>query len=62
MTQLALTGGTPVRTKPFPAYRPIGTEEVDAAKAVIESGVLSGYLGASRLTGPLPIKLNTPFL
>ncbi|MGY8992193.1 MAG: DegT/DnrJ/EryC1/StrS family aminotransferase, partial [Rhodospirillales bacterium] len=46
MTQLALTGGTPVRTKPFPAYRPIGTEEVDAAKAVIESGVLSGYLGA----------------
>lgn len=46
MTQLALTGGTPVRTKPFPAYRPIGNEEVEAAKAVVESGVLSAYLGA----------------
>ena len=46
MTQLALNGGTPVRSTPFPAYRPIGDEEVAAAKAVVESGVLSAYLGA----------------
>jgi dTDP-4-amino-4,6-dideoxygalactose transaminase len=46
MSSLALFDGTPVRTKPFPAYRPIGDEEVAAAKAVVESGVLSKYLGA----------------
>ncbi|MEQ8194801.1 MAG: DegT/DnrJ/EryC1/StrS family aminotransferase [Rhodospirillales bacterium] len=46
MSSLALFGGTPVRTQPFPAYRPIGAEEVAAAKAVVESGVLSKYLGA----------------
>ncbi|MEL0106297.1 MAG: DegT/DnrJ/EryC1/StrS family aminotransferase [Rhodospirillales bacterium] len=46
MTKLALFDGSPVRTKPFPAYKPIGEEEVAAAKAVVESGVLSAYLGA----------------
>lgn len=43
---LALFGGTPVRTRPFPAYRVIGEEEKQAAVRVIESGVLSRFLGA----------------
>ena len=30
---------------PFKRYNPIGAEEVDAAKKVVESGVLSRYLG-----------------
>lgn len=46
MSRLALNGGTPTRTKPFPAHNPIGREEKDAAIAVIESGVLSRFLGA----------------
>lgn len=43
---LALLGGTPVRTKPFPAYKVIGEEEKMAACRVIESGILSRFLGA----------------
>lgn len=45
MSKLALLGGEPVRTELFPAYRPIGKEEVKAAAEVVESGVLSRYLG-----------------
>lgn len=43
---LALLGGAPVRTRPFPAYRVFGEEEKQAAVRVIESGVLSRFLGA----------------
>lgn len=43
---LALFGGPRTITTPFKCYNPIGTEEVEAAKAVIESGVLSQFLGA----------------
>ena len=43
--KLAIYGGAKTITKPFKPYRSIGKEEVDAAKAVIESGVLSQYLG-----------------
>jgi dTDP-4-amino-4,6-dideoxygalactose transaminase len=43
---LALFGGSRTITTPFKRYNPIGTEEVEAAKAVIESGVLSQFLGA----------------
>jgi dTDP-4-amino-4,6-dideoxygalactose transaminase len=43
---LALLGGTPLRTRPFPAYRVFGEEEKRAAVRVIESGVLSRFLGA----------------
>ncbi len=43
--KLALHGGTPVRTRPFPLYVTIGREERDAAIAVIEGGVLSGFMG-----------------
>lgn len=43
---LALLGGKPVRSLPFPAYKVIGAEEREAAVRVIESGVLSRFLGA----------------
>ena len=43
---LAINGGKPVRTKPFPAYRVIGKEEERAVIIVLRSGVLSRYLGA----------------
>jgi dTDP-4-amino-4,6-dideoxygalactose transaminase len=45
MSKLALGGGTKVREKPFPAYRVIGEDEKQAALEVLESGVLSRYLG-----------------
>jgi dTDP-4-amino-4,6-dideoxygalactose transaminase len=43
---LAVLGGSPVRTRPFPAHNPIGEEEKKAALGVLESGVLSRFLGA----------------
>lgn len=43
--QLALFGGPKTITKPFKRYNSIGKEEVEAAKAVVESGVLSQFLG-----------------
>lgn len=43
--KLALHGGPKTITKPFKRYNSIGTEEVDAARAVVESGVLSQFLG-----------------
>ena len=45
MSVLALNGGTPVRTAPFPRYNTIGAEEKQAAMEVLDSGVLSQYLG-----------------
>jgi perosamine synthetase len=44
-TMLALNGGPKTILTPFRLYNPIGTEEVAAAKAVVESGVLSKFLG-----------------
>lgn len=46
MNTLALFGGMPVCTKPFPPYKVIGQEEKDAACRVIDSGILSRFLGA----------------
>lgn len=46
MAKLALLGGEPVRTKPFPAHNPIGKEEKEAAVEVLETGVLSRFLGS----------------
>lgn len=43
---LALFGGPRAIPAPFNHYNPIGSEEVEAAKAVVESGVLSQFLGA----------------
>ena len=45
MSSLALFGGTPVRTRPFPAHNPIGEEEKNAVLAVLDSGVLSRFIG-----------------
>lgn len=43
--KLAIHGGPKTIIKPFKRYNPIGKEEIDAAKAVVESGVLSQFLG-----------------
>jgi perosamine synthetase len=45
MSSLAIHGGAPVRTRPFKAYRVIGAEEKQAASRVLDSGILSKYLG-----------------
>lgn len=44
--KLALFGGPKTIQANFRRYNPIGTEEIQAAKEVIESGVLSQFLGA----------------
>lgn len=46
MSKLALAGGSPVRTRPIPAHQTIGEEERRAVLEVMESGVLSGFLGS----------------
>lgn len=43
--KLAIHGGPKTINKTFKRYNSIGKEEVEAAKAVIESGVLSKFLG-----------------
>lgn len=43
--KLAVLGGPKTIPQPFQQYNSIGIEEVDAAKTVIESGVLSQFLG-----------------
>lgn len=45
MPKLAINGGTPVRTTPFPRYNTIGEEEKRAVMEVLDSGVLSQFLG-----------------
>ena len=45
MSKLAINGGTPVRSTPFPRYNTIGEEEKRAVLAVLDTGVLSGFLG-----------------
>ncbi|MBT5415208.1 MAG: DegT/DnrJ/EryC1/StrS family aminotransferase [Rhodospirillaceae bacterium] len=46
MTKPALLGGAPVRTAPWPTYRTIGEEEKRRVMRVLDSGVLSRYIGA----------------
>lgn len=46
MTELALFGGPKAIPQPFNRYNTIGREEVEAAKAVVESGLLSGFYGS----------------
>ncbi len=43
---LAILGGRQAVFKPFKRYNAIGVEELEAAKSVIQSGVLSQFLGA----------------
>lgn len=45
MNRLAINGGEPVRKTPFPEYITIGDEEKQAAIEVLDSTVLSKYLG-----------------
>lgn len=45
MSKLAINGGEILRKKLFPAYKVIGTEEKEAAARVLESGILSRFLG-----------------
>lgn len=45
MPNLAINGGTPVRNTPFPRYNTIGDEEKRAVMEVLDSGVLSQFLG-----------------
>lgn len=45
MNKLALFGGEKTITETFAPYRSIGQEEVDAAKAVVETGLLSQFVG-----------------
>jgi perosamine synthetase len=44
-TKLAINGGRPVRTKPYPTYRTIGDEEKAVVMEVLDDGVLSKFLG-----------------
>jgi dTDP-4-amino-4,6-dideoxygalactose transaminase len=44
--RLALLGGPKTIARPFRRYNPIGAEEARAAQEVIESGVLSRFIGA----------------
>jgi perosamine synthetase len=45
ISKLALFGGPKTIKSPFKLYNSIGLEEVNAAKEVVESGVLSQYIG-----------------
>lgn len=45
MARLAVNGGTPIRRDPYPEYRTIGEEEKRAVLEVLDSGVLSKFLG-----------------
>lgn len=45
-TRPALLGGTPVRSTPFAPWRTIDAQDIAAATRVLESGVLSHFLGS----------------
>lgn len=46
MSKLAILGGSPVRKEDFPNRKSMGKEEIEAAKRVLDSDVLSGFVGA----------------
>tara|TARA_B110000046_G_C12994280_1_gene399319 strand:+ start:758 stop:2041 length:1284 start_codon:yes stop_codon:yes gene_type:complete len=59
--KLALFGGPRVINKPFKKYNTIGDEEINAAKKVLETGILSKYLakwGDDFLGGPMVKKFE----
>jgi perosamine synthetase len=47
MSKLAILGGNPIRTKDFPNRVSMGIEEKQAALRVLDSDVLSGFVGAA---------------
>lgn len=46
MTEMAIHGGVPTLSGPLAPYRTIGKEEAAAVARVMESGTLSGFVGA----------------
>ncbi|MEQ9447507.1 MAG: DegT/DnrJ/EryC1/StrS family aminotransferase, partial [Rhodospirillaceae bacterium] len=46
MEELAILGGAPAVREPLRAYRSIGDEETAAVAKVMETGLLSGFVGA----------------
>lgn len=46
MNALAINGGSPIRSTPFPTYRTIGEEEKRAVMNVLDTGILSQFLGS----------------
>ena len=59
--KLALFGGSKTIIEPFKPYNPYGLEEINAAKSVIETGILSQYLakwGDDFLGGPMVKKFE----
>src|ERR1035437_356581 len=46
MSQLALFGGTRVRSEPFPSHPVIGEEERRSVMSVLDSGHLSTFIAA----------------
>jgi|TARA_B100001964_G_scaffold178197_1_gene196507 dTDP-4-amino-4,6-dideoxygalactose transaminase len=46
MEKLAIYGGSPIRTKLFPAYNTLDSNEEHAVAEVIREGVLSDFIGA----------------
>jgi perosamine synthetase len=47
MEKLALLGGKPVREKPFPQHRTTGDEEKKIVMEVMDSGILSEFMGSN---------------
>ena len=47
MSKLAILGGNPIRTNEFPNRVSMGNEEKQAALRVLDSDVLSGFIGAA---------------
>lgn len=45
MRKLAIFGGRPVRTKPFPNRKSMGKREISAVTRVLKSDILSGFIG-----------------
>jgi dTDP-4-amino-4,6-dideoxygalactose transaminase len=45
MSKLAIHGGEPIRTEPFPVYYSMGAEEKQAVMEVLDGKVLSAFLG-----------------
>ena len=46
MSKLAILGGKPIRTQMFPNRKSMGIEEKNAAIRVLDSDILSGFIGA----------------
>ena len=43
MSKLAINGGEKVRTEKFPAYKPIGKEELEHSKQVFKDSIFSRF-------------------